>query len=74
MHVYIKIYIKKMLGVRSIAMIYQLELLYTLPKKLRVHPLFIIFLLYILRKTVLNQNDVEFDCSIDHALVLFLFL
>ena len=34
-------------------------------------PFFIIFLLFILGKIFLNQNDVEFDFSIGHALVLF---
>ena len=35
-------------------------------------PLFIKFL-FILGNFFLNQNDVEFDLSIGHALVLFLF-
>ena len=36
--------------------------------------LFIKFLLFILEKKPLNQNDVEFDFSMGHALVLFLCL
>ena len=37
-------------------------------------PPFIIFLLFILGKIILNQNDVEFHLSVGHALLLFLFL
>ena len=36
-------------------------------------PLFVKFLLFILGKNVLNQNDIEFDFSIGHVLVLFPF-
>ena len=39
-----------------------------------VAPFFLKFLLFILGKNVLNLNDVEFDFSIGHALVLFQFL
>ena len=35
-------------------------------------PLFVMFLLFILGKKNLNQNDAEFDFSIGHALVVFL--
>ena len=34
-------------------------------------PLFIIFLLFVVVKKFLNRNDVQFDFSIVHALVLF---
>ena len=36
-------------------------------------PLFLKILLFILGKTILKQNGVEFDCTIGHALVLFPF-
>ena len=36
-------------------------------------PLFVKFVLFILGKIVLNENNVEFDFSIGHALVLFPF-
>ena len=36
-------------------------------------PLFLTFLLFTLGKNLLNQNDVEFDFSIGHALLLFSF-
>ena len=36
-------------------------------------PLFLPFLLFILGKKCLNQNDVEFDFSIGHVLILFRF-
>ena len=39
-------------------------------KKLEWGPLFVKFLLFILGKIILNEN-VEFDFSIGHALVLF---
>ena len=38
-----------------------------------VGTLFVKFLLFILGKFVLNENNVEFDFSIGHALVLFPF-
>ena len=70
-------------GVQSIWNYYstiwnQFELLYSLRKEIAVGPpwgpLFIIFLLFIIGKFFLiNQNDVEFDLSIDHALVLIPF-
>ena len=36
-------------------------------------PLFVNFLLFILGKIVLNENNVEFDFNIGHDLVLFPF-
>ena len=39
-----------------------------------VGPLFVKFLLFILAKIVLNENNVEFDFRIGHALVLSIFL
>ena len=36
-------------------------------------PLFVKFLLFILEKIILNKNNVEFNFSIGHALVLFPF-
>ena len=50
--------------------------LYSLRKEIGTGPfgpLFVKFLLFILGKKNLNQNDVEFDFSIGHALVLFPF-
>ena len=53
---------------------YQLEILCSLPKKIGAEPpLKVIFLLLIPGIIFSNQNDVEFDFSIGHALVLFLF-
>ena len=37
-------------------------------------PLFVKFLVFILRNCFNNQNDVEYDFSISHALELFQFL
>ena len=54
-----------------------LELLYSHRKEIgeigALGPIFVTFLLLILGKKRFNQNDVEFDLSIGHALVLFLF-
>ena len=61
-------------GVRSIAMklVTSTNLLYSLCK--RSVALFLTCLLFILGNFFKNQNDVEFDFSIGHALVLFPFL
>ena len=62
--------------VRSIAM-KSLELLYSLCKEIGAGPLWPpfckIFFIHSRKKIVSNQNDVEFDLSIGHALVLFPF-
>ena len=54
---------------------YQSELLYSLSKKMGARPpgatFSYIFLLFIRGINFRNQNDVEFDFSIGHALVLF---
>ena len=54
---------------------YQLELLYSLPKKIWVGPsapIFVTFLLFIIEKIV-KSKYVEFDFNIGHTLVIFLF-
>ena len=55
----------------------QLKLLYSIRKEIGVGapwgPLFLKFLLFIRGKKILNQNNVKFDFSIGHALVLFQF-
>ena len=56
----------------------QLELVYSLCKKIGGRPLgatFLnFFLLFILGKNALNQNYVEFDWSIGHALLFFFWM
>ena len=51
----------------------QLHRLLALPFLKILGPLFLIFLLFILKK-LLNQNNVEFDFSIGYALALFAFI
>ena len=51
-------------------MLYQLELLYSLSKKIGPH--FRNFFVIHPRKNFLNQNDAEFDFSIGNDIVLFL--
>ena len=62
-------------GIQSIAMISVRTTIVTLKNVSGAprSPCFIIFLLFILG-IFLNQNDVEFDFWIGHALVLFIFL
>ena len=63
-------------GVRSIAMKSIRTTILTLKRNRSGAPLgpgFVKKLLFILGKIVLNQNDVEFDFSIGHAIVLFPF-
>ena len=73
----IHICIKMMPGVRSIAMISVRTTIYTYYlKNLSGAPCshFRNFLLFILRKTLVDQNDVEFDFSRGQALAMFPFL
>ena len=73
----IHICIKKMPGVGSIAMISVWTSILSSQKNGNGAPRrtpFIKFLLLILGKQFLNQNDVEFDFRLGHALILFAFL
>ena len=59
-------------GVRSIALISVRTTI--LPKKIELSlrvPFFVTFLSFILGNKLLDQNVVEFDFSIGHALVIF---
>ena len=61
--------------VRKEYMLYQLELLYSHPKKNeqghRGPPPFVTFLLFTLRKIFLDLNDVEFDFWIGNVSLIF---
>ena len=65
----------KMPGVSTLAMISVRNTILSLSKKNWAgpanHRLVATFLLFIIGKNLLDQNDVEFDFSIGHALVIF---
>ena len=58
---------------RTLLILSQLHRRLAQPFPKNLGPLFISFLLFILGKILLHQNNVEFDFSICHDLVLFPF-
>ena len=57
----------------GVLVLYQLELLYSLPNKIE-WALFRNFFIYTIGKKMFDENDVEFNFMIGHILVIYLFL